>query len=132
MHTGLQHYTSTFYHCYFYTRYSVCEIITDLCSCYSRITHKSLKLAQYKIEVILLKIQVLPSVNLYFTLCFVKYLRINLADKMSLLLDWITYYCYNLSYHKVNFYSVSQTKQNNYYFTCIVQCTKIKYKLYCT
>ena len=49
-----------------------------------------------KIEVILLKIQVLQSVHfllfsLYFTLCFVQYLRINLVDKMSLLLYWVTY-----------------------------------------
>ena len=48
------------------------------------------------IEVILLKIQVLWCVNfllfsLYFTNCFVEYLRINLADKMSLLLYWVTY-----------------------------------------
>ena len=44
-----------------------------------------------KIEVILLKIQVLQSTkfllfSLYFAHCFAHYLRINLADKMSLLL----------------------------------------------
>ena len=49
-----------------------------------------------KIEVILLKIQVWQSLNfllfsLYFTHCFVHYLRINLADKMYLLLYWVTY-----------------------------------------
>ena len=43
-----------------------------------------------KINVILLKIQVLQSVSflllsLYFTHCFVNYLRINLADKIYLL-----------------------------------------------
>ena len=48
-----------------------------------------------KIEVILLKIQVLQSTNfllfsLYFTHCFVHYLRINLVDKMYLLLYWVT------------------------------------------
>ena len=47
---------------------------------------------------ILLKIQVLQSVNfflfpLYFTHCLVHYLRINLADKMYLLLYWVTYFC---------------------------------------
>ena len=51
----------------------------------------------YKLnEGIVLKIQVLQSVNfllfsLYFTHCFTHYLRINLADKMSLLLYWVTY-----------------------------------------
>ena len=49
------------------------------------------------IEVILLKIQVLQSVNfhlfsLYFTHCFAHYLRINLADIMSLLLYWVMTY----------------------------------------
>ena len=29
--------------------------------------------------------------SLYFTHCFAHYLRINLADKMSLLLYWVTY-----------------------------------------
>ena len=49
-----------------------------------------------KIKGIVLKIQVLPSVNfllfsLYFTHSFAHYLRINLADKMSLLLYLVTY-----------------------------------------
>ena len=49
-----------------------------------------------KIKVILLKIQVLQGMNfllfsLYFTHCFAHYLRINLADKISLLLYWVTY-----------------------------------------
>ena len=49
-----------------------------------------------KIIVIVLKIQVLQSVNfflfsLYFTHCFAHYLRLNLADKMYLLLYWVTY-----------------------------------------
>ena len=48
-----------------------------------------------QIEGIVLKMQVLRSVNfllfsLYFTHCFAHYLRINLADKMSLLLYWVT------------------------------------------
>ena len=46
-----------------------------------------------KFEVILLKIQFIQSVNcllfsLYFTHCFVHYFRINLSDKMYLLLYW--------------------------------------------
>ena len=50
-----------------------------------------------KIEVILLKIQLLQSVyillfSIYFTHYFVHYLRMNLADKMSLLLYWATYF----------------------------------------
>ena len=63
------------------------------------------------IEVILLKIQVLQSVNfllfsLYFTHCFAHYLRINLADIMSLLLYWVTYtWCmqilYQILYQKI-------------------------------
>ena len=66
----------------------------------NEILELSNKLSNYtkfaKIEVILLKIQVLQSVNfllfsLYFTHCFAHYLRINLADKMSLLLYWVTY-----------------------------------------
>ena len=49
-----------------------------------------------KIEVIPLKIQVLQSVKfllffLYFTHCFVHYLRINQANKMSLSLNRVTY-----------------------------------------
>ena len=49
-----------------------------------------------QIEVILLKVQLLQSVyillfSLYFTQYFVHYLRMNLADKMSLLLYWVTY-----------------------------------------
>ena len=49
-----------------------------------------------KIEVILLITQVLQSVNfllfyMYFTHCFVHYLRINSADKMSLLFCWVTF-----------------------------------------
>ena len=48
------------------------------------------------IDVILLKVQLLQSVyfllfSLYFTHYFVHYLRMNLADKMSLLLYWVTY-----------------------------------------
>ena len=31
--------------------------------------------------------------NLYFTHYFVNYLRINLADKMYILLYWVTYFC---------------------------------------
>ena len=55
------------------------------------------KLSNYtkfvKIEVILLKVQALQSVNfllfsLYFTHCFVHYLRINLANKIR-----CTFYC---------------------------------------
>ena len=58
------------------------------------------KLSNYtkfiNIEVIRLKIQVLQSVNfllfsLYLTHSFAHYLRINLADFMSLLLCWVTY-----------------------------------------
>ena len=58
------------------------------------------------IEVILLKIQVLQSVNFllfssYFTHCFAHcfahYLRINLADIMSLLLYWVTLCAISLS-----------------------------------
>ena len=50
------------------------------------------------IEVILLKIQVLQSVtflllSLYFTHCFVHYLRIKLAGKMYLLLYWSHILC---------------------------------------
>ena len=59
-----------------------------------------------KTEVILLKVQLLQSVyfllfSLYFTHCFVHYLRINLADKMSLLMykysqivPWVTLYIF--------------------------------------
>ena len=49
-----------------------------------------------KIEVILLKVQLLQSVyfllfSLYFAHYFGHYLRINLADKMYLLLYWVTF-----------------------------------------
>ena len=50
-----------------------------------------------KIEVILLEIQLSQRLNfllfsLYFAHCFVHYLRINLADKMYLLLYWVGHY----------------------------------------
>ena len=56
-----------------------------------------------KIEVILLKVQLLQSVHfllfsLYFTHYFVHYLRMNLVNKMSLLLYWVTFVCLQLSY----------------------------------
>ena len=49
-----------------------------------------------KIEVILLKVQLLQHVfsllfYLHFAHHFVHYLRINLPDKMSLLLYWVTF-----------------------------------------
>ena len=62
-----------------------------------------------KIEVILLEIQCLPSLNffsfpLYFALYFVQYLSINLADKMYLLLYWVTLctiVCMNVAYFTI-------------------------------
>ena len=45
-----------------------------------------------KIEVILLEIQLLETLySLYFEHYFVHYLRIDLADKMYLLLYWVTF-----------------------------------------
>ena len=68
-------------------------------STFDKIEIFAYKLSNYtkfvKLEVILLKVQLLQSVYfflfyLYFTHYFVHYLRINLADKMSLLLYWVT------------------------------------------
>ena len=40
--------------------------------------------------------------SFYFTHCFVNYLRINLADKMSLLLYWVTYDLFIILYSNIN------------------------------
>ena len=63
-----------------------------------------------KIEVIFLKIQASQCVNfllfsLYFAHYFVHYLRMNLADIMSLLLYWVTIVIVHDTYYTNTFFS---------------------------